>query len=48
MERNFKGYIPQGNYSVSILAGEEKGLIIKLVDGETVIHLNFGLVQDFE
>ena len=43
----FKGYIPQGNYSVSILAGEEKGLIIKLVDGETVIHLNFGLVQAF-
>ena len=43
----FKGYIPQGNYSVSILAGEEKGLVIKLVDGETVIHLNFGLVQAF-
>lgn len=43
----FKGYIPQGNYSVSILSGEEKGLVIKLVDGETVIHLNFGLVQAF-
>lgn len=43
----FKGNIPQGNYSVSILAGEEKGLVIKLVDDETVIHLNFGLVQAF-
>lgn len=43
----FKGMIPQGNYSVSILAGEEKGLVIKLADGETVIHLNFGLVQAF-
>lgn len=41
----FKGIIPQSNYQVCLINGEEDGLTIKLYDANNVVLINFGNVR---
>lgn len=41
----FKGTIPQSNYQIRLINGEENGLIIKLYDVNNLVIIKFGNVR---
>ena len=41
----FTGIIPQGNYQTQVINGEDKGLVIELINNNTHIVLDFGVIR---